>query len=139
MAHLWIKDEAGDWAIAPLNGEVFTLQAAGPRVRRGALDEPGTVLLRRADSNGDWVLMGREPDSHRWYRFFFHNHFYFALKHMPRRALPRLLWRLYRGHVLNRPYAREGVRFLLARHRAWAAGLAGARATYRDARREAPR
>jgi len=63
---------------------------------------------------------------------------YFALKHTPRRALPRLLWRLYRGHVMNRPYARQGAGFLLARHRAWAAGLAAGWRTYRGARRGGP-
>jgi GT2 family glycosyltransferase len=87
---------------------------------------------------GNRHLMGREPDSHRWYRFFFHNHLYFALKHMPPRALPRFLWRLYRAHVLNRPYAQEGPGFLLARHRAWLAGLASAWVTYQRARREPP-
>jgi hypothetical protein len=81
--------------------------------------------------------MGRAPESHAWYRAFFHNQAYVALKHMPRGALPRLAWRLYRGHVLNRPYAREGAGFLLARHRAFAGGLGTAWAAYRAARAEA--
>ena len=87
--------------------------------------------------NDNRHLRGRDPASHVWYRSFFHNQMYFALKHIPRPSIPRLLWRLYRGHVLNRPYAREGVGFLLARHRAFVGGLLLVRATYRQWRLEA--
>jgi hypothetical protein len=48
---------------------------------------------------------------------------YVALKHMPRSTLPVLLWRLYRSHVMNRPYAQEGIQFLLSRHRAFLQGV----------------
>jgi GT2 family glycosyltransferase len=89
--------------------------------------------------NDNRHLHGREPASHGWYRSFFHNQVYFALKHMPRASIPRLLWRLYRSHVLNRPYAREGATFLSARHRALVAGLLLGWATYRQWRLEAGR
>jgi GT2 family glycosyltransferase len=80
-------------------------------------------------------LLGREPGSHAWYRHFFHNHVYFALKHQPRAAVASMLWRLYRGHVMNRPYAREGLPFLLARHRAFVGGLARGMRAWREAAR----
>ena len=110
---------------------------AGYRV---VYDPEPTVLHHYGSPGGagNRYLMGREPASHPWYRAFFQNQLYFALKHTPRRALPRLLWRLYRGHVMNRPYARQGAGFLLARHRAWAAGLAAGWRTYRGARRGGP-
>jgi glycosyltransferase involved in cell wall biosynthesis len=85
--------------------------------------------------NENHHLHGRALGSHRWYRDFFHNHVYVTLKHMPRSALAPLLWRLYRGHVMNRPYAREGVSFLLARHRAFVGGLARGARAWRDASR----
>jgi glycosyltransferase involved in cell wall biosynthesis len=84
-------------------------------------------------------LHGRAAGSHRWYRDFFHNHLYVTLKHMPRRVLPALLWRLYRGHVMNRPYAREGAAFLAARHGAWLRGLLDGWRSYRAWRGEAER
>jgi GT2 family glycosyltransferase len=74
--------------------------------------------------NDNRHLLGRELASHGWYRDFFRNQMYVSLKHMPRLLLPVLLWRLYRGHVMNRPYVREGVGFLLARHLAFVGGLA---------------
>src|SRR5262249_23273758 len=80
-------------------------------------------------------LHGAGAGSHRWYRDFFHNHVYVALTHMPRGSLPALLWRLYRGHVLNRPYAREGLVFLARRHRALVEGVVGGWRSYRGARR----
>jgi GT2 family glycosyltransferase len=86
--------------------------------------------------NENGHLLGRTTGSHRWYRDFFHNHVYVALKHMPRAHLPVLLWHLYRAHVMNRPFAREGVRFLGRRHAAMVAGvLAGCR-TWRRFRME---
>jgi GT2 family glycosyltransferase len=80
-------------------------------------------------------LHGRGAGSHRWYRDFFHNHLYVSLTHMPRASLPPLLWRLYRGHVLNGPYAREGAAFLARRHQAFARGLLDGWRSYRRARR----
>lgn len=92
-----------------------------------------------AGGNENRHLHGREAASHAWYRDFFHNQAYVTLKHMPRSTLPRLLWRLYRGHVMNAPYAREGLGFLAARHRAMLAGLGGAVRSYRAWREECGR
>jgi GT2 family glycosyltransferase len=80
-------------------------------------------------------LHGRAAASHRWYRDFFHNHVYVSLTHMPGGSLPPLLWRLYRGHVMNGPYAREGPAFLARRHRAFLGGVVGGWRSYRRARR----
>jgi hypothetical protein len=87
-----------------------------------------------AGGNENRHLLGREPASHAWYRDFFHNQVYVSLKHLPPAVVPRLLWRLYRAHVLNRPFLREGVGFVLRRHRAFVAGALAARASDRDRR-----
>ncbi len=111
------------------------VQKAGYRV---VYDPKPTVhhFYGSTGGNENYHLLGRDPASHGWYRFFFHNQMYFALKHMPGPSLPRLLWRLYRNHVMNRSCAREGMRFLVARHWTFAAGLAHGIATYRQWRRE---
>jgi GT2 family glycosyltransferase len=80
-------------------------------------------------------LHGAGAGSHRWYRDFFHNHVYVSLTHMPRASLAPLLWRLYRGHVMNRPYAGQGLAFLARRHRALLDGALGGWRSYRRARR----
>ena len=80
-------------------------------------------------------LHGVGAGSHRWYRDFFHNHVYVSLTHMPRASLAPLLWRLYRGHVMNRPYAGQGLAFLARRHRALLEGTLGGWRSYRRARR----
>lgn len=85
---------------------------------------------------GNRHLRGRDPASHAWYAAFFHNHVYCDLKHAPRRHLPRLLWRLYRSHVLNGPYLAEGPGFVLRRHRAFAGGVLGGVWSWRAWRRE---
>jgi GT2 family glycosyltransferase len=84
-----------------------------------------------AGGNDNRHLLGRDSASHGWYQAFFHNQTYVALKHMPPQRLPVLLWHLYRGHVLNRAFAREGLRFLLARHRAFVGGVTQSWLTYR--------
>jgi GT2 family glycosyltransferase len=81
-------------------------------------------------------LHGRGAGSHRWYHDFFHNQVYVCLKHMPRRSLAPLLWRLYRSHVMNGPYAREGIAFLAARNRAMLTGILDGWRTYRTWRRD---
>jgi hypothetical protein len=53
---------------------------------------------------------------------------------MPRASLAPLLWRLYRGHVMNGPYAREGLAFLAQRHRALLHGAIHGWRSYRRAR-----
>jgi len=75
-------------------------------------------------------LLGRDRASHAWYVAFFHNQVYCDLKHTPRRYLPGRCWRLYRSHVLNRPYLVEGAGFVLHRHAAFVRGVSGALATY---------
>lgn len=84
-------------------------------------------------------LFGRDPASHGWYHDFFQNQMYVSLKHMPRSTLPVLLWRLYRGHVMNRPYTREGGRFLVARHLAFVGGLTKGWQSFRHWRLERAR
>jgi GT2 family glycosyltransferase len=101
---------------------------------RVVFDPQPTVhhYYRSAGGHENRHLLGREPASHAWYHDFFHNQVYVTLKHMPRRVLPVLLWRLYRGHVMNRPYAHEGIHFLLARHQAFVTGIgAGFRTFWR--------
>lgn len=112
------------------NDLCLRLRAAGHRV---IYDPRPTVhhFYGRPGGNENRHLLGRHPESHGWYRDFFHNHLYVSLKHMPPRSLPPLLWRLYRGHVMNRPYAREGLAFLAARHRAFLGGVVGGWRTYR--------
>ena len=116
------------------NDACLTLRAAGLRT----VYDPGPTVLHHygsAGGNDNRHLLGREPASHAWYRDFFHNHVYVTLKHLPAATLPTLLWRLYRAHVLNRPYVGQGAAFLGQRHRAFVAGvLAGRRS---DRRRRA--
>jgi GT2 family glycosyltransferase len=116
------------------NDLCLSLRAAGLRT---VYDPRPTVFHYYGSPGGNENrhLLGREPASHAWYREFFHNHVYVTLKHLPRTMLPRLLWRLYRAHVLNRPFLRQGVVFVLRRHRAFLTGVAAARAS--DRRRRA--
>lgn len=117
------------------NDVCLRVRAAGYRV---VYDPRPTVLHFYGSPGGheNRHLLGRTPESHAWYRAFFQNHLYVTLKHQPRRVLPRLLWRLYRGHVLNRPYAREGLAFLWARHRAFTSGVVRGLAAWVAWRRE---
>jgi glycosyltransferase involved in cell wall biosynthesis len=119
------------------NDLCLSLRAAGFRT---VYDPRPTVLHHYGSPGGaeNRHLLGREPDSHAWYQAFFHNHVYVTLKHLPRRTLPILIWRLYRAHVLNRPFLREGPRFVLRRHRAFLAGVVAAHASDRR-RRALPR
>ena len=112
------------------NDLCLTLRQAGFRT---VYDPRPTVLhyYGSAGGNENRHLLGRERASHAWYRDFFHNHVYVTLKHLPRAVLPTLLWRLYRAHVLNRPYLREGPAFVAARHAAFVSGVAAARASHR--------
>lgn len=116
------------------NDLCLTLRAAGLRT---VYDPRATVFHYYGSPGGNENrhLLGREPASHAWYRDFFHNHVYVTLKHLPRAALPLLVWRLYRAHVLNRPFLRQGAAFVVRRHRAFLAGVLTARAS--DRRRRA--
>jgi glycosyltransferase involved in cell wall biosynthesis len=115
------------------NDVCLTLRAAGLRT---VYDPRPTVYhyYGSAGGNDNRHLLGREPASHGWYRDFFHNHVYVTLKHLPRTTLPTLLWRLYRAHVLNRPYVGPGLGLLRRRHRAFRAGVDAARASHRRRR-----
>ena len=119
------------------NDLCLRVRAAGYRV---IYDPRPTVhhFYGTPGGNENRHLHGRQPGSHRWYRDFFHNHVYVSLTHMPRASLPPLLWRLYRGHVLNGPYAREGLTFLARRHRALLEGALGGWRSHRRARRARP-
>jgi hypothetical protein len=81
-------------------------------------------------------LLGREAQSHDWYTTYFRNTLYVTFKHLPRRVWPAVAWRLYRRHVLNRPYASEGLGFLVARHRALLLGTGQGWRSYRAWRRQ---
>jgi len=112
------------------NDLCLRVRAAGYRV---VYDPRPTVhhFYGSPGGNENRHLHGRDPGSHRWYRDFFRNQVYIALKHMPRRSLAPLLWRLYRSHVMNGPYVREGLAFLAARNRAMLAGTVDGWRTYR--------
>jgi len=69
-------------------------------------------------------LLARTAVSHAWYRPFFRNNVYFALKLLGAGDRARFLWRLYREHVLNRAFAAAGPAFLARRHAALARGAA---------------
>jgi GT2 family glycosyltransferase len=116
------------------NDLCLRVRAAGRRV---VYDPRPTVhhFYRSAGGSENRHLHGTGAGSHRWYRDFFHNHVYVALTHMPPSSLLPLLWRLYRGHVMNRPYAREGLGFLARRHRALLEGVVGGWRSHRGARR----
>jgi GT2 family glycosyltransferase len=81
-------------------------------------------------------LLGREPQSHGWYATYFRNMLYVTFKHLPRRVWLGVAWRLYRNHVMNRPLAREGVGFLVDRHRALLLGAGHGWRSYREWRRQ---
>ncbi|MGH6692459.1 MAG: glycosyltransferase family 2 protein [Gammaproteobacteria bacterium] len=117
------------------NDLCLRVRGAGYRVM---YDPRPTVhhFYRSPAGNENHHLHGRGRGSHRWYRDFFHNQIYVSLKHMPRASLGQLLWRLYRGHVLNRPYLREGVPVLAARHAAMLGGTLAGWRTYQGWRRD---
>ena len=79
-------------------------------------------------------LLGRDAASHAWYRPFFRNNIYFALKLLTGGDRARFLWRLYREHVLNRAFAAAGPAFLARRHAALARGAAAGWRVWRQAR-----
>ena len=61
MAHMWVKDVSGEWAVMQLEGECFTLtrNPLDPVQRRDSLDDSGTALvLRREGPEGEtWLVM----------------------------------------------------------------------------------
>lgn len=118
------------------NDLCLRVRAAGHRV---IYDPRPTVhhFYRSPGGNDNHHLHGRAAGSHLWYRDFFHNQLYVSLKHMPHGSLAPLLWRLYRGHVLNGPYLSEGGSFVAARHAAMLRGLLAGWRSYRAWLRDA--
>ena len=62
MAHLWVRTDAEEWAVLPLEAGVFTLTANPPRPvdrSRGEADVLSSVLLVRTDGQQGtaWVLV----------------------------------------------------------------------------------
>src|SRR5439155_1383039 len=85
----------------------------------------GRVIDARTRAEGRYDARSADPVFG-----FFHDPVSCDLKHPPRRYLPGRCWRLYRSHVLNRPYLVEGAGFVLHRHAAFVRGVSGAVATY---------
>lgn len=99
------------------------------------LYDPDAIVLHHFNSPGgnqNLHLFGNSPLSHAWYRAFFKNSFYFYLKNIGEMAFILLVWKLYRGHVFNRPYLREGLSFEWARHAVFLAGLRDAIRNYQS-------
>ena len=95
--------------------------------------DPTAVIIHQYNSPGGCEnrnLFGRSKHSHEWYYYFFKNSFYFHLKNIGGIAFVSLVWKLYRGHVLNRSYIAEGLAFEIARHRVFFTGLLDGIATY---------
>ncbi len=95
--------------------------------------DPEAALIHRYKTPGgagNIHFMGRSPASHPYYRFFFRNNFYFALKHLRGLELASFTSHLYREHTLNRAYLREGAGFLLRRHLTLLRGLLDGLATW---------
>lgn len=99
--------------------------------------DPDAIVLHHYNSpggNDNANLFGKSPASHMWYYHFFKNNFYFFLKDIGGINFFNLVWRLYRGHVFNRPYVKVGPTFQIARHQVFARGLADAIRLYRGFR-----
>lgn len=67
MAHLWVKDDGGEWAALPLEGEVYALSEGRPRRVEACADGEScaaVVLVRREGSargaRGGWFVVA-EP------------------------------------------------------------------------------
>lgn len=95
---------------------------AGYRVRF----EPTASVLHHYGSEGghdNRHLCGTSEASHAWYESYFRNMTYMTVKHMPVFTWPRVWWKLWRRHVGNRPYCRQGWRFLYRRQCVFVRGL----------------
>lgn len=109
------------------------LRAAGHRI----LFDPAAAVVHYFGTPGgcDNVNFGgRSPESHSYYRTFFHNNAYFALKNFAWANRVRILFRVYRDHGLNRPLLTQGPRFILRRHLAIFLGLWDGWRTWRNHR-----
>lgn len=109
------------------------------RVRRAGyrvVFEPEAKVVHQPSASAggceNMHLLGREPASHGWYVSYFRNMAYVTLKHMPLGAWPRVLWKLWREHVCNRPFLRMGSRFITQRLCAFTAGIWQGVTAWRD-------
>ena len=60
MAHLWVRNDEDEWAVAPLVGDAFTLLSESPYVERRCPIEGETALMRSTHPGEDeavWVLL----------------------------------------------------------------------------------
>ena len=60
MAHLWVRDVSGEWAVLPLVADAFSLDASPPRLAGGSegCAAPGIVLTRAGVAGAEtWVLL----------------------------------------------------------------------------------
>lgn len=104
----------------------FCLRArqAGYRV----IFNPAAEVVHYYDSNGghnNRHLYGTSEESHAWYASYFQNMAYMTVKHMPVHTWPLVCWKLWRQHVCNRPFLRQGWRFVYQRHRTFMKGFQG--------------
>lgn len=88
--------------------------------------EPSAEVVHYYDSEGghdNRHLYGTSEESHAWYASYFQNMAYMTVKHMPVRTWPLVCWKLWRQHVCNRPFVRQGLRFMCVRHRVFVKGI----------------
>ena len=66
MAHLWVRNETDEWAVASLDGDVFTLLSHFPHVARRCPNDGESALMRSAtcdEVEPIWVLLAGETTS----------------------------------------------------------------------------
>ncbi len=91
-----------------------------------AIFEPSAEVVHHYDSEGghnNRHLYGTSEESHAWYASYFQNMAYMTVKHMPVHTWPLVYWKLWRQHVCNRPFLRQGWRFVYLRHRTFMKGF----------------
>jgi GT2 family glycosyltransferase len=102
----------------------FCLRIRGVGYR--VIFEPAAEVVHHYDSEGghnNRHLYGTSEESHAWYVSYFRNMVYMTVKHMPIHTWPLVCWRLWRQHVCNRPFLRQGWRFVYRRHRMFMKGF----------------
>jgi GT2 family glycosyltransferase len=81
--------------------------------------EPSAHVIHHTYNAGgceNKYIHGKSQEAQVYYRGYWKNYFYFILKNVPNHHCLPLLWHLYRSHVLNLPYLRIGIRYVLAQH-----------------------
>lgn len=61
-------------------------------------------------------IHGKTREAQVYYRGYWRNYVYFLIKNIPVRPALQVLWYLYRSHVMNWPYLKVGLRYVLHRH-----------------------